>query len=115
MLMSNPRKDGGVSMSDAKRVELTLLGHTLVVRTEAAPEYVRSLARHLEQRVETIRKSGVPDHIKSLLLAALEITDDLFRLRDERSRETADAGARLDALRGLLERATPKERAAKEA
>ncbi len=92
-------------MSDVKRVELTLLGQTLVVRTEATPEYVRLLARHLEQRVETIRRAGVPDHIKSLLLAAMEITDELFRLRDDRSRETADAGARVDALQGLLERA----------
>lgn len=91
-------------MNDVKRVELTLLGQTLVVRTEATPEYVRLLARHLEQRVETVRR-GVPDHIKSLLLAAMEITDELFRLRDDRSRETADAGARVDALQGLLERA----------
>ncbi len=92
-------------MGDVKRVELALLGQTLVVRTEATPEYVRSLARHLEQRVETIRRAGVPDHIKSLLLAALEITDELFRLRDERARETADVGGRVDALQGLLERA----------
>lgn len=92
-------------MSDVKRVELTLLGQTLVVRTEATPEYVRALARHLEQRVETVRRAGVPDHIKSLLLAALEITDELFRARDERSRETADVGARLDALQSLVDRA----------
>jgi cell division protein ZapA (FtsZ GTPase activity inhibitor) len=93
-------------MSDVKRVELPLLGQTLVVRTEATPEYVRLLARHLEQRVEAVRRAGVPDHIKSLLLAALEITDELFRLRDERAREAADVGARLDSLQCLLQRAT---------
>ena len=37
----------------AGRVELTLLGQTLTVRTEAEPEYVRMLARYL--RPETIR------------------------------------------------------------
>lgn len=95
-------------MSDVKRVELTLLGQTLVVRTEANAEYVRTLARHLEQRVEAIRRAGVPDHIKSLLLAALEITDELFRTREERSRETADVGARLDAIQSLLDRATAR-------
>lgn len=95
-------------MSEVKRVELTLLGQTLVVRTEANTEYVRTLARHLEQRVEAVRRAGVPDHIKSLLLAALEITDELFRAREERSRETADAGARLDAIQSLLDRATAR-------
>jgi len=97
-------------MSEVKRVELTLLGQTLVVRTEAAPDYVRSLARHLEQRVETVRRGGVPDHIKSLLLAALEITDELFRARDERSRETADVSARLDALQSVLDQAASRDR-----
>jgi cell division protein ZapA (FtsZ GTPase activity inhibitor) len=102
-------------MTEVKRVEITLLGQTLVVRTEAAPEYVRTLARHLEQRVETVRRAGVPDHIKSLLLAALEITDELFRNRDERSRDAAEVGTRLDTLQNLLDRATPRERPAKEA
>ncbi|MGH9893004.1 MAG: cell division protein ZapA, partial [bacterium] len=78
-------------------------------------EYVRALARYFEQRVETVRRAGVPDHIKSLLLAALEITDELFRARDERSRETADVGARLDALQSLLDRAISRDRPAKEA
>ena len=57
---------------------------------------------------DLFRRAGVPDHVKSLLLAALEITDELFRARDERSRETADVGARLDAIQSLLDRANAR-------
>ena len=96
-------------MSEARRIELTLLGQTLTLKTEAAPDYVRSLARYVESRVETIRRSGVPDSSRAVLLAALDITDELFRAREERERQAGDVGARLGVLASLLERATPKE------
>lgn len=96
-------------MGEPRRVELTLLGQTLTLRTEAPPEHVRTLARYLEKRVEAVRKSGVQDPGKALLLAALDITDELFRAREDRQREAGDVGVRLGALLSLLERATPKE------
>lgn len=86
-----------------------MLGQTLSVRTEASPDYVRSLARYLEKRVESLRKAGAQDPTKALLLAALDITDELFRSREEHERQGEDMGARLGALLALLEKATPKE------
>ncbi len=92
----------------ANRVELSLLGQTLTVRTEAAPEYVGRLARYLEDRVAVLRQSGVQDSTKALLLAALDITDELFRARDDRERTEGDVGTRLGALIALLEQAVPR-------
>jgi cell division protein ZapA (FtsZ GTPase activity inhibitor) len=92
----------------ANRVELSLLGQSLTVRTEAAPEHVRALARYLEDRVEVLRRSGVQDPTKALLLAALDITDELFRARDEGGR-AGELGDRLGALVALLERAMPPD------
>jgi cell division protein ZapA (FtsZ GTPase activity inhibitor) len=92
----------------SNRVELTLLGQALTVRTEASEEYLRSLVAYLEERVATIRKSGIPDSTKALLLAALDITDELFRAREDREK-SGELGARLGALVTLLERATPRE------
>jgi cell division protein ZapA len=94
--------------SPPARVELTVLGQTLALRSEAPPDYLRSLAHHLEKRVETLRRAGVQDPTKALLLAALEITDELFRARQDRQRTAGDVTTRLDALVSLLERATPK-------
>lgn len=93
----------------ARRIELTLLGQTFTLRTEASPDYLRSLVAHLEGRVETLRASGVHDPMRALALAALDITDELFRARDDRSRTAGDVGERLGVLVDLLERAAPPE------
>lgn len=89
------------------RVELTLLGQTLTVRTEADPEYVRTLARYLEERVEELKKGGVKDPMAALTLAALDITDELFRAREDRDKQEGDVHARLGALVQMLERVVP--------
>jgi cell division protein ZapA (FtsZ GTPase activity inhibitor) len=91
-------------MAGAGRVELTLLGQTLTVRTEADPEYVRTLARYLEERVAALTRSGVKDSLAALTLAALDITDELFHAREDRERQDGDVGARLGALVQILER-----------
>jgi len=93
-------------VAETRRVEVVLLGQPLAIRTPAAPEYVHRLARYLEERVEALRQAGVHDPTKALLLAALDITDELFRAR-EAGEQVAALGARLGALTSLLERATP--------
>jgi cell division protein ZapA (FtsZ GTPase activity inhibitor) len=90
-------------LSEVARVELSLLGHALTVRTEAPAEYLRSLVTFLEERVETIRKGGVRDPDTALILAALDIADELFRARDDVSRREGDVSARIGALVSLLE------------
>jgi len=86
------------------RVELTLLGQALTVRTEADPEYVRTLAQYLEERVAALNKSGVSEPMAALTLAALDITDELFRAREDHERQDGDMQARLGALVRMLER-----------
>lgn len=91
-------------MAAPGRVEITLLGQTLTVRTEADPDYVRRLARYLEDRVGALKRAGVKDPMAALTLAALDITDELFRAREDRNRQDDDVGARLGALVEMLER-----------
>ena len=92
----------------AKRLELTLLGKTLTVRTEASPEYLQSLVRHLEDAVAALRRSGVRDETTALMLAALDVTDELFREREEKQHTDGSVDARLGALLTLLDQALPK-------
>ena len=110
-------------MAEKQRVEVNILGQKYAIRSEAPPEYVRELAAYVEQRAREIG-GATPgqDPAKVLALAALYITDEMFRLRDERAegdkgRAAADkdraaaekdAVARLGALRQLLDSVVPE-------
>lgn len=100
-------------MSPSERIQLSLLGQTLTIRTSVSAEYLRKLADYLEERVALIRASGVRDPLVSLTLAALDITDELFRSRDDLSRDQAEVGDRLGALLEMLDRVAPPAAAEK--
>ena len=93
-------------MSEPARVELSILGHTLTVRSEAPPDYIRKLAAYLEERVATMRRGGIRDSNAALILAALDIADELFRARDDVNRRDGDVSARIGALVTLLDEVT---------
>ncbi len=97
-------------MATPTRVELSLLGQKLTVRSEASPEYLKSLARFVEDRALALQQGGVRDPMSALALAAIEIADELHRLRDEKTHDLGDVRARLGALVDLLESVTPRER-----
>ena len=96
-------------MSEPRRIELNLLGQTLTIRSEAAPDYLRRLAKYLEERVGQLKRSGVQDQMTALSLAALDITDELFRTREDKKTDENDVGARLGALVALLDKVAPRE------
>jgi cell division protein ZapA len=92
----------------AGRVELSLLGQTLTVRTEESPDYLKRLAAYIEERVNALKTAGVRDPMAALSLAALDITDELFRIREDTARQEGDVGKRLGALVELLDRLAPE-------
>jgi cell division protein ZapA (FtsZ GTPase activity inhibitor) len=96
-------------MSEPRRIELNLLGQTLAIRSEASPDYLRRLAKYLEERVAQLKRSGVNDPLTALSLAALDITDELFRSREDKTRDEDDVGARLGALVALLDKVAPRD------
>ena len=96
-------------MTERARVDGPLLGQPPVIRTEASPEYVRTLASFIEERVATLRKSGVRDTMMALTLAALDITDELFRARQERVQDNATLRTRIEGLTSLLDDALPPD------
>ena len=91
-------------MAELNRVEVEILGQKYMIRSASEPEYVKELAAYLEKRVLEMRGGGGgQDATRLLALAALYITDELFRLRDERREADRAASARVGALRDLLE------------
>jgi cell division protein ZapA len=91
-------------MAELNRVEVEILGQKYTIRSASDAGYVRELAAYLEKRVSDIRGGGGgQDAARLLALAALYITDELFRLRDERREADRAASARVRALRELLD------------
>src|SRR5207249_4145229 len=102
-------------MSAPKRVELTFLGQALALRTDASPDYVRKLAKFVEERVAELKRAGVKDPLKALSLAALDITDELFKARDEKTRGAGEGGERARERLGFLARLALRHDPAREA
>jgi cell division protein ZapA (FtsZ GTPase activity inhibitor) len=92
-------------MKESERIELTVLGQTLTLRSEADPAYLRSLAAALEARVAELQRGGVRDVFKALILVALDMTDELQRA--DQLRDAGDVAARLGALVKLLDSVAP--------
>jgi cell division protein ZapA len=99
-------------LADTNRIEVEILGQKYTIRSGASPDYVRELAGYVEKRVTEIRGNNTgQDPTRLLALASLYITDELFRLRDERTEAVRDASARLGALRDLLDAVVTKPEA----
>ena len=100
-------------MAEKQRVDIEILGQKYPIRSEEAPDYVRQLASFVDQRAREIRGDAPgQDSVRVLALAALDITDELFRLRDERKEQDVDqkdVSARLGALRQLLDAVVPEK------
>ncbi len=70
--------DGG------KAVRVTIFGEDYQIRTDLGEEYTRACALHVD---EAIQEAHIGSHIaevhKAAILAAMKITDELFRARRE--------------------------------
>ena len=64
-------------MTEPARVELTVLGEALSIRTSASPEYLRALGAFVEERARALG-AGTRSLTSVLLLTALDIADELF-------------------------------------
>ncbi|HEY7413378.1 MAG TPA: cell division protein ZapA [Vicinamibacteria bacterium] len=86
-------------------VHVEIFGQTYAVRAGADPEYIQKLAAFVDEAMrEVSRSGGAVDSVRIAVLAALNIADEVFRLRD-------GAGERRDEL-DLRARALAKELAA---
>lgn len=94
-------------MSDGNQpVRVTIFGEEYTLRSDMDPEYTRECARHVD---EAIQEAHVGSHVsephRAAILAALEITDRLFRVRAERDELREEVSERVGRLRREVEEA----------
>jgi cell division protein ZapA len=61
-------------------VKVRILGEEYTLRTEASPEHTRAVAEHVDRTIRAILSgSSTMETQKAAILAALQVTDELFR------------------------------------
>lgn len=64
-------------------VKVEILGESYAIRTEAAPEHTRAVAEYLDKAIRQILAGGsVIEVNRAAILAALQITSELFQARE---------------------------------
>ena len=84
-------------------VKVRILGEEYTVRTEASPEHTKAVAEHVDRTIRAILSgSSTMETQKAAILAALQITDELFRERASLEGVTGDMKQLASDIRPLL-------------
>ncbi len=85
-------------------VRVSILNEEFSIRSDTPPEHTRAVAQYLDQAIRKVMSSGggVVESHRAVVLAALQVTGELFELRDcERANDDSIA-ALSDYVRPLL-------------
>lgn len=85
-------------------ISVVILGEQYTIRAAEDPAYVRRVAQYVDTKLEEVVKGSpsLPSN-KAIVLASLNIADELFKMEAERERSEALVAARLGELSDLLE------------
>ena len=76
-------------MSLSPRVlKVNILGQDYVVRSSAGQKYLNEVSKYVNEKMEEIKDSGIDDsqQLRIAVLAALNITDELFSYKKEKQK-----------------------------
>ena len=85
-------------------VHLDIHGQRYAVRSELDPQYIAELASYLDDRMRAAaREISTADPLRIAVVAALNLTDEVFRLRAERGGIEGQVLARTAEIERLLD------------
>jgi cell division protein ZapA len=84
-------------------VKVEILGESYAIRSDATPEHTKACAEHLDRAIRQILSGGsVIETNRAAILAALQITSELFQAREANEAVIAAMGELGDQVRRLL-------------
>jgi cell division protein ZapA len=90
-------------MDQRSVVKVRILGDEYTLRTEASAEHTKAVAEHVDRTIRAILAgSSTMETQKAAILAALQITDELFREQQAMETVTADIRQLASDIRPLL-------------
>lgn len=84
-----------------KTTKVRIMGEDYPIRSDAEEEYLKSLARFVEEKIGGIAAEPFPPRLRREILAALLIADDLFSERKrnaELQRRITEMAAAVDTV-----------------
>lgn len=95
----------GSRPSPRNSVTVEIAGERHVLRSDAPPEYTHAVAAHVDSTIRALGPGTSLEPHRTAILAALFITDELFRVREELRLLKEEVERRSAVLADLLERA----------
>jgi cell division protein ZapA (FtsZ GTPase activity inhibitor) len=91
-------------MTTKKHVlKVTILNDEYSIRSDTPPEHARAVAQYLDKAIRTVQSSGgVVETNRAVVLAALQITAELFEAKATISATNESIGRISDYVRPLL-------------
>jgi cell division protein ZapA len=84
-------------------VKVEILGESYAIRSEAAPEHTKAVAEYLDKAIRQILSGGsVIEANRAAILAALQITSELFQAREANVAVTSAMQALSSDVRHML-------------
>jgi cell division protein ZapA len=84
-------------------VKVEILGESYAIRSDATPEHTKACAEHLDQAIRQILSNGsVIETNRAAILAALQITSELFQEREANESVIGAMSGLSDEVRRLL-------------
>lgn len=85
-------------------IEVDILGQKYTIKGDAPEEYIKKLAAFVDLKLKEVHNSA-PNIAprKAAILAALNIADELHRLREEHEKATQEIEKKANVLSGLFD------------
>jgi len=84
-------------------VRVTILNDEFSIRSDTPPEHTRAVAQYLDQAIRKVMASGgVVESHRAVVLAALQVTGELFEARSAMKETDASIEALSEFVRPLL-------------
>ena len=86
-------------------VKVNIFGTDYPIKGDADPEYVEKIAQYVDKKMREVSKClSLPSTTKVAILAAMNITDELFKERTEREKTITELEERAAEISGWLEK-----------
>ena len=92
-------------MMKTKVVKVNILGQDYVVRSAAGQKYLEKVAAYVDEKMEEIKASGIDDsqQLRIAILAAMNITDELFTYKKEKQKFVDKVEAKTRAITEFID------------